>query len=200
MITSSEILKRLKIEEENQQTIAKAELTKNSAAKKLVQLAPESGSQFSEDEGDDTSCKLYRRRWSSYKRKRIWKMANMWPFQQMYLSRMYLKRCRPQWRFLLWQLFSWKLLTYQHEFPCFYLEKVLLNRVYNIQVMLFCHAFDLEMGFVENFQCCPIVPQLFKCIFWSCKPSKRRFTGCKMFYIMNILTLNTISSRLKGSQ
>lgn len=101
MIISSEVLKCLKIEEENQQTIAKAELTKNSAAKKLVQLTPESDSQVSGDEDDDTLCKLYGRRWLSYKRKKIWEMVNMGLLRPMYLSKMYAKRCRPQWRFLL---------------------------------------------------------------------------------------------------
>ena len=70
------------------------------------------------------------------------------------------KRCRPQWRFLLWWLFRWKLtlLKYQYKFPCFDFAKVLLNR-YNIQVMLFCHAFDLQMGFIKITNAVPLCPR-----------------------------------------
>ena len=70
----------------------------------------------------------------------------------------------------------WKLtlLTYQIELSYIDFAKVMLKRVYNIYIMSFCHAFYLEMGFFENFQCCLIVARIFKCIFWSCKTSLKQ--------------------------
>ena len=70
ILTSSEVLKCLEIEEEDRQNKAKAALTKMLAAKKLAQLTFEPDSESSDDEDDDISCKQCGRYWSIYKGKK----------------------------------------------------------------------------------------------------------------------------------
>ena len=66
------------------------------------------------------------------------------------------------------------ILTYQYDLQ-YDVTKVVLIKVNDVHIMPLCRAFDLKMGFVENFLYCPIVPQISKCFFWSSQPSLKQY-------------------------
>ena len=66
------------------------------------------------------------------------------------------------------------ILIYQYDLQ-YDVTKVVLIKVNDVHIMPLCRAFDLKMGFVENLQYCPIVPQTVKCFFWSSQLSLKQY-------------------------